>query len=163
MPKPMRLPCRRCVLTLNGETLSGDVPSMIIDGRTLVPVRLVGEALSAQVLWVQQTGQVILKRGEDLIVLTLDSDSAVVQRRPRLSARWRPRPSGPAIRARTDDDPSPFCLRAAGRGGPLGSGGPTRPISRRTHRRNPRPTRFPPEQSDKLVTDIQADANAQTC
>ena len=51
---------------------------MIIDGRTLVPVRLVGEALSAQVLWVQQTGQVILKRGEDLIVLTLDSDSAVV-------------------------------------------------------------------------------------
>ena len=65
-------------LTLNGETLSGDVPAMIIDGRTLVPVRLVGEALSAQVLWVQQTGQVILKRGEDLIVLTLDSDSAVV-------------------------------------------------------------------------------------
>ena len=51
-------------LTLNGETLSGDVPAMIIDGRTLVPVRLVGEALSAQVLWVQQTGQVILKRGE---------------------------------------------------------------------------------------------------
>ena len=112
-------------LTLNGETLSGDVPAMIIDGRTLVPVRLVGEALSAQVLWVQQTGQVILKRGEDLIVLTLDSDSAVVNGVPASL------PDGvPAQVVRYQEEPTPDPL--------------------------------PPEQSDKLVTDIQADANAQT-
>ena len=65
-------------LTLNGEALEGDVPAMIRDGRTLVPVRLVGEALQAQVLWVQQTGQVILTGGEDVIVLTLDSATALV-------------------------------------------------------------------------------------
>ena len=65
-------------LTLNGEALEGDVPAMIRDGRTLVPVRLVGEALQAQVLWVQQTGQVILTGGEDIIVLTLDSATALV-------------------------------------------------------------------------------------
>ena len=65
-------------LTLNGEALEGDVPAMIRDGRTLVPVRLVGEALQAQVLWVQQTGQVILTGGEDVIVLTLDSAAALV-------------------------------------------------------------------------------------
>ena len=65
-------------LTLNGEALIGDVPAMIRDGRTLVPVRLVGEALQAQVLWVQQTGQVILTGGEDVIVLTLDSAAALV-------------------------------------------------------------------------------------
>ena len=65
-------------LTLNGEALIGDVPAMIRDGRTLVPVRLVGEALQAQVLWVQQTGQVILTGGEDIIVLTLDSATALV-------------------------------------------------------------------------------------
>lgn len=66
------------LLTLNGEPLSGDVPAMIQGGRTLVPVRLVGEALQAQVLWVQQTGQVILTKGEDVIVLTLDSADAIV-------------------------------------------------------------------------------------
>lgn len=65
-------------LTLNGDPLSGDVPAMIQGGRTLVPVRLVGEALQAQVLWVQQTGQVILTKGEDVIVLTLDSATAIV-------------------------------------------------------------------------------------
>ena len=65
-------------LTLNGDPLTGDVPAMIRDGRTLVPVRLVGEALQAQVLWVQQTGQVILTKGEDVIVLTLDSATAIV-------------------------------------------------------------------------------------
>ena len=65
-------------LTLNGTPLTGDVPAMIRDGRTLVPVRLVGEALQAQVLWVQQTGQVILTKGEDVIVLTLDSATAIV-------------------------------------------------------------------------------------
>lgn len=65
-------------LTLNGTPLTGDVPAMIRDGRTLVPIRLVGEALQAQVLWVQQTGQVILTKGEDVIVLTLDSATAIV-------------------------------------------------------------------------------------
>lgn len=65
-------------LSLNQDTLSGDVPAVVLEGRTLVPVRLVGEALQAQVLWVQQTGQVLLLKGEDHIVLTLDSDSALV-------------------------------------------------------------------------------------
>lgn len=87
-------------LTLNGETLSGDVPAMIIDGRTLVPVRLVGEALSAQVLWVQQTGQVILKRGEDLIVLTLTATARWSTASPPLCPMASP-PKWSAIRART--------------------------------------------------------------
>ncbi len=65
-------------LTLNGQPLAGDVPAMIQNGRTLVPVRLVGEALRAQVLWVQATGQVILMRDGDVVVLTVDSANAVV-------------------------------------------------------------------------------------
>lgn len=65
-------------LTLNGQPLEGDVPAMIQEGRTLVPVRLVGEALDAQVLWVQQSGQIIITRGEDVMVLTLDSAQAIV-------------------------------------------------------------------------------------
>lgn len=65
-------------LTLNGAPLVGDVPAMIHNNRTLVPVRLVSEALAAQVLWVQETAQVILLRGTDVIVLTLGSKQAQV-------------------------------------------------------------------------------------
>lgn len=65
-------------LTLDGVPLSGDVPALVQAGRTLVPVRLVAEALAAEVLWVQETGQVILKRGTDTVVLTLGSSQALV-------------------------------------------------------------------------------------
>ena len=65
-------------LTLDGAPLSGDVPALVQAGRTLVPVRLVAEALAAEVLWVQETGQVILKRGTDTVVLTLGSSQALV-------------------------------------------------------------------------------------
>lgn len=65
-------------LTLDGAPLSGDVPALVQAGRTLVPVRLVAEALAAEVLWVQETGQVILKRGTDTVVLTPGSSQALV-------------------------------------------------------------------------------------
>lgn len=72
----------RVSLTLDGVPLSGKTPAMIqyLDGagRTLVPVRLVSEALGAQVIWVPDTRQVLLLRGEDKIVLTLGSDQALV-------------------------------------------------------------------------------------
>lgn len=40
---------------VNGEAQTLDVPAMAIDGRTLVPVRFVSEALDAQVDWLQDT------------------------------------------------------------------------------------------------------------
>lgn len=73
----------RVSLTLNGSPLTPDgVPALIQyiggDGRTLVPVRLVAEALDAQVLWVAATRQVIILKGEDNIVLTLGSAQATI-------------------------------------------------------------------------------------
>ena len=70
-------------LTLNGNPLTPDgVPALIQyvdgDGRTLVPVRLVSEALDAEVLWVAETRQVIILKGEDTIVLTLGSAQASI-------------------------------------------------------------------------------------
>ena len=38
-------------MTVNGETVLLDVPAAIVDGRTLVPVRAVSEALGASVAW----------------------------------------------------------------------------------------------------------------
>ncbi len=66
-------------LTLDGSELSyQDVPAFVWGGRTMIPVRLVGEALGAQVLWVEETSQVILLRGDDTVVLTLGSAKATV-------------------------------------------------------------------------------------
>lgn len=66
------------LLTLNGEPLEGDVPAMILGDRTLAPVRLVGEALADEVLWVQETGQVLVRKGGSEIVLTADDSTALV-------------------------------------------------------------------------------------
>jgi len=72
----------RVNITLNGEPLATDMPGIIQalngDGRTMVPVRAIAEPLGATVLWVAETRQVLLFRGEDTIVLTLGSSRAVV-------------------------------------------------------------------------------------
>ena len=74
----------RVNLTLNGAALDPvDVPALVQypegqNGRTLVPVRLIAEALGAAVTWVPDTRQVILLREDDVIVLTLGSSQALV-------------------------------------------------------------------------------------
>lgn len=70
-------------LTLDGEPLEAQgAPALVqylgSDGRTLVPVRTVAEALGATVVWVPENRQVLLLRGEQTIVLTLGSASATV-------------------------------------------------------------------------------------
>ena len=70
-------------LTLDGSPLVPEgAPALIqylgADGRTLVPVRTVAEALGATVSWVPENRQVLLLRGENVIVLTLGSATAVV-------------------------------------------------------------------------------------
>ena len=70
-------------LTLDGEPLQPQgAPALVQylgqDGRTLVPVRTVAEALGATVVWVPENRQVLLLRGEQTIVLTLGSASAAV-------------------------------------------------------------------------------------
>ncbi|MEG1721173.1 MAG: N-acetylmuramoyl-L-alanine amidase family protein [Pseudoflavonifractor sp.] len=65
-------------LTLDGEPLSAQVPAMVQNSRTLVPVRAVAEPLGATVLWAPETRQVILRKGSSTIVLTLGSATALV-------------------------------------------------------------------------------------
>lgn len=68
---------------LNGEVMELDVPAVIrtvegVDGRTLIPVRPIAEALGAKVVWIGENRQVLVSRGSDTIVLTLGSSAAVV-------------------------------------------------------------------------------------
>ncbi|WP_102348561.1 stalk domain-containing protein [Bacillus sp. Marseille-P3661] len=48
--------------TVNGVSKEIDVPAQIIAGRTLVPLRFVGEALGATVTWVAETRDVLIDK-----------------------------------------------------------------------------------------------------
>lgn len=69
-------------LSLDGRPLTDPVPAVLWQGRTLVPVRLVGEALGIQVTWLDQTNQVILQGTGSPITLTLGSPTALVGETP---------------------------------------------------------------------------------
>lgn len=56
---------------VNGNKLSTDVPPQIIDGSTLVPLRVIFEALGATVEWNQETKTVYSTLGDTSIRLTI--------------------------------------------------------------------------------------------
>ena len=58
-----------------------DVPPRIVDGRTMVPLRFVGEALGAEVLWNGETGQVAYIVGARQVLLTIGQRSVIVNGR----------------------------------------------------------------------------------
>jgi hypothetical protein len=61
-------------VTINNTPVNfADQPPTVVDGRTLVPVRGVFEALGFDVGWNEQARQVTLSRANDTIVITLDS------------------------------------------------------------------------------------------
>ena len=63
---------------LNGEKLSFDVPPTEINGRVLVPVRVIFEALGATVDWDDATQTVLARKGETIVVLQLDNTLMMV-------------------------------------------------------------------------------------
>jgi len=47
-------------ITVNGETTTFDVASMVVESRTLVPVRMLAEAIGADVEWEPSTRTAII-------------------------------------------------------------------------------------------------------
>lgn len=71
-------------LSMDGVLMdfTGDIPAVVQtingQGRTLAPLRAVGEALGATVLWSHENRQAILRKGTTTVVLTLGSSTAMV-------------------------------------------------------------------------------------
>ena len=67
------------VMTVNGEEKpideQGTAP-VVINGRTLLPVRAVIEEIGGKVEWDSETQTVILARGKDIVVLGIDNTTA---------------------------------------------------------------------------------------
>lgn len=55
-----------------------DVPPEVKNQRTMVPVRAVGEAIGADVEWVQEEQKVVMTRAGSTVTMTLDSTTATV-------------------------------------------------------------------------------------
>lgn len=63
---------------LDGQQLSFDVPPSIEDGRTLVPLRAIFEAMGATVTWDQDTQTAIAVRGDTTVILQIGNTTAVI-------------------------------------------------------------------------------------
>lgn len=65
-------------LKVNGNPLEYDVPPVIKDGRTLIPVRAIMNGLKAEVEWNAETKTITITRDDVTVVLTLGSMSLSV-------------------------------------------------------------------------------------
>ncbi len=66
----------RVTVLLDGKTLDFDVPPVIEEGRTLVPLRAIFEALGAEVTWNPETRQVTAQKEDITVELTVGSEKA---------------------------------------------------------------------------------------
>jgi len=58
----LELPVGKAVARLGGQERSLDVPAQLIGGRTMVPLRFIGEALGAQVGWYGQSSVITINK-----------------------------------------------------------------------------------------------------
>jgi len=65
-------------ILVNGVKVVADVPPVIVDDRTLVPVRAIFEALGATVEWVPETRTAKAVRGQDTIEIQIDNPVMLV-------------------------------------------------------------------------------------
>jgi N-acetylmuramoyl-L-alanine amidase len=63
-------------IKVNGDKITNmDVPPVIIDSRTLVPVRAIFEKMGAEVTWNASTQQVYIVKNNDIVDLKIDSNT----------------------------------------------------------------------------------------
>lgn len=65
-------------LIVNGEVLESDVPPTIVEGRTLLPIRAVTEALGADVRWDQPSQSATIQKDDVTLVLKYKSNQFVL-------------------------------------------------------------------------------------
>ncbi len=65
-------------LVIDGKKISTDVNPMIIESRTMVPIRVLFDSFGADVLWNEALRQAIISTKTTVIVFTIDSKTAYV-------------------------------------------------------------------------------------
>ena len=70
--KKMELTVGSAACRINGSSIGNDVAPMLIDGRTMVPLRLISEAFGAEVVWNGSTRSVTIKTQDKVLNMTVD-------------------------------------------------------------------------------------------
>lgn len=65
-------------IVINGQTILSDVPPIIKNSRTLVPVRVVSEALGASVEWLAESQTVLVKKAGTTVKLKIGDHQATI-------------------------------------------------------------------------------------
>ncbi len=65
-------------VTLNGQQLSFDVPPVIDNGRTMVPLRAIFEAMGATVTWDQATNSASAIKGDTTVIIQIGSTTPTI-------------------------------------------------------------------------------------
>src|SRR6056297_3428344 len=65
-------------VVVDGDSISFDVPPIIINGRALVPLRAIFEALGVNPVWHSPTQTVTAQKDSKTVELTIDSHQAIV-------------------------------------------------------------------------------------
>ncbi|WP_201317576.1 stalk domain-containing protein, partial [Paenibacillus sp. EPM92] len=69
-------------VVINGQVQSFSQPAVTINGSTLVPLRAIFEKLGAKISWSEETRTVIATKGTTTVILTLNSDQALINGKP---------------------------------------------------------------------------------
>lgn len=64
---------------VNGEEIVSDVPAMIINDRTVLPMRTIFEKLGANVTWMAEDQLIFATKGEDMMVMQIGNSQMSVQ------------------------------------------------------------------------------------
>jgi hypothetical protein len=63
---------------VDGKSLSFDVPPQIVNGRTMVPLRVIFEEMGATIIWDSTTQTVTATKGDTVVILTIGNTSPMV-------------------------------------------------------------------------------------
>ena len=80
----IRLGIGKKIALVNGNTVENDVAPFIENDRTMLPIRFIAETLGAKVEWFEATRQVRIEKGNTVILLTIDLDTAYVKDVPQV-------------------------------------------------------------------------------
>ncbi len=78
-----RLAEPRLGVFVGGRPVTSDVAPEIVEGRTVLPLRAVAEALGFAIEWDDATRTITMRKGENTVVMSIGSTSATVNGKPR--------------------------------------------------------------------------------
>lgn len=67
-------------VTVNGQFLVSDTPAIIVNDRTMLPMRSIFEALGAEVTWIEEQQLIFASKGNRVILMQIGNTNMSIQK-----------------------------------------------------------------------------------